>query len=222
MSPKKIHQKLESDIEKGLGKKYVKFTEDSFSWQYLEKPAFDKLVLPKINKKIKILEAGCGNGRIIEYLLNKGIPSKNIVGLDIDDKLLKVAKNNFPLVRFLHKDLSAWKSKEKFDFIICNFVLHYFGPEVTQKILKNFYLSLKSGGLLYFMVPHPIRWVRNDLKQYFKRKIKLVETPWNTKIPYFHKTIADYMNLTIGSGFEIVCIEEPEVSKKAKKKKISI
>lgn len=73
----------------------------------------------------KILDVGCGNGRLIEAFKNKKI---NYLGVDNSKKLIEAAKNNFsPNYEFKEGDiLELDKLPEKdFDYIFSIAVLHH-------------------------------------------------------------------------------------------------
>jgi ubiquinone/menaquinone biosynthesis C-methylase UbiE len=194
-----------------LGKQFANYSYQSYSWKFLELPALDRLLKKHIKKGQKVIDAGCGNGRTINYLVGKGINPKDIVGVDISNQLLSIAKKSFPESTFIKADITSWVTSKKFDLVTCIFVLHYFDIYSFRKTLHNFYSYLKKDGILIYMVPHPIRWTKDNLKTYFKRKKRLINVPWGGNIPYNHKTIGDYVNTTIETGFEILKVDECEV-----------
>jgi SAM-dependent methyltransferase len=72
------------------------------------------------NQPFKILDVGCGGGGANIYWLKKYFPKWKIIGIDIDQKVLKIAKKmnkeiegvEFKKINFLKADF-----KEKFDYI---------------------------------------------------------------------------------------------------------
>ncbi len=209
-----------SDIEKlykEQAAEYSDFANSSFSWLFLEKPLIDKVVNLVSVKKPKFLDAGCGMGRTLKYLLDKKIPEEDIFGVDISDEMLSIAKKNVPQVKTLKSDLTKLKLNEKFDVIICTHVLHYLGEEDFKKTLRNFYKLLKKGGLLFFVITHPVRTTRHNLVEYFKRNWIEDQTPWGTTSPLFLRPVTDIVNETIKAGFTLKTLEEPDVPLVAKK-----
>ncbi|KKQ92339.1 MAG: type 11 methyltransferase [Candidatus Woesebacteria bacterium GW2011_GWB1_39_10] len=202
------------DIEKlykDQAQQYSNFANDSFSWKYLEKPLLDKVLGLSSFKSKNILDAGCGMGRTLKYLLDEGVDKNNITGVDISEDMLKIAKNNVPSVKTLKTDLSKFETKNKFDLILCTHVLHYLDNEDFTKTLKNFYKLLKPKGILLFVVTHPVRTTRHNLAEYFKNDWIVDHTPWSTTSPLFIRTVADMVNETIKAGFRILSVEEPSV-----------
>jgi ubiquinone/menaquinone biosynthesis C-methylase UbiE len=196
---------------------YSSFANDSFSWRYLEKPLLDDVLLSVLTKKIKVLDAGCGMGRTLKYLLDKKIPKENIIGVDISDEMLVIARKNVPGVKTIKSDLTKLEIKDKFDLITCTHVLHYLGEKDFLTTLKNFYKLLKPGGTLFFVITHPVRTTRHNLSEYFKRDWIVDHTPWGTTSPLFLRPVCDIVNETIKAGFTIKSLEEPDVSLVAKK-----
>jgi 2-polyprenyl-3-methyl-5-hydroxy-6-metoxy-1,4-benzoquinol methylase len=98
-----------------------------------------------------ILDAGCGNGRLLEALQNKSI---NYVGIDSSLELLALAQKNYPTHKFIEAELTKLPivnveqfSKEKFNYIFCLAVLqHVPGEELRVQVLKNMHDFLAPGG----------------------------------------------------------------------------
>lgn len=197
--------------------KYSNFANNSFSWHYLEKPLMDIVLSLIPTKNPKILDAGCGVGRTLKYLLNKKIPKENIIGVDISDEMLSISKRNVPQVKTIKSDLTKLKIKNKFDLITCTHVLHYLNTVDFKKTLKIFYRLLKKRGILFFVITHPVRTARYNLTDYFKRDWVVDQTPWGTVSPLFLRPVTDIVNETIKAGFVIKSLEEPNVSLAAKK-----
>jgi trans-aconitate methyltransferase len=199
-------------------KNYINFAGGSYSWKNIEEPALRKLLIDKIKKSTKILDAGCGEGRTIKLSLSLGAMPKNITGIDLSQELLNKVKEEMPEIKTLRVDLSQKNEKigkESFDLIISNMVLDYLDDKRFDSALKNFFGWLKDGGSLVFQLSHPVREVSkiDDLSRYFQRKMWMDETPWGDKTEYNHRPVSDYVNALIRSGFCIETLLEPEIIK---------
>ena len=84
------------------------------------------------NKKIRILDFGCGSMEISKKLQNKKY-IKQIVGSDIFKHKFRTKK-----IVYLEND-KLFKSKKKFDIIFVVDVLHHIGVEEAHKIIKKLY-----------------------------------------------------------------------------------
>ena len=67
-----------------------------------------------------VLDLGCGQG-ILSTKLASLLPSAQIVGLDLSEKMIEIAKNNIsnPRINFLAGDYYSFNPDRKFDLIIC-------------------------------------------------------------------------------------------------------
>ena len=116
---------------------------------YAPRPEQEKFVsfLPKY---ARILDAGCGPGRDCEYFIKQGF---EVVGVDLSDKLLDIAKQRVPQASFYKLDLrSLVFHPNSFDGIwACASLLHLKREEVPA-VLSIFYALLKPTGILFVLV----------------------------------------------------------------------
>lgn len=118
-----------------------------------------KEIWPKIRElaefvpdKSKILDVGCGNGRLLEALTNKQI---NYLGVDNSPALIKIAQTNYPSNNFKVHDLLNLSrlSENNFDYIFCLAVLqHIPGRELRLQALKEMKSKLAPNGQLIISV----------------------------------------------------------------------
>jgi 2-polyprenyl-3-methyl-5-hydroxy-6-metoxy-1,4-benzoquinol methylase len=100
----------------------------------------------------KLLDAGCGNGRLLEVLKDKKI---TYLGIDNSAELIKAAKINFPESEFREADILDLNNvpESNFDHIFCLAVLqHIPSRELRVKFLKNLAARLKPAGNLIVSV----------------------------------------------------------------------
>lgn len=116
---------------------------------------FDQIQKGRITKEMKILDAGCGNGRNLIYLMREGY---QVFGMDH-------SKTYVDNVRFMAKQLTddlpdenfRLESFEKlsfddgqFDFVISSAVLHFAkSDEEFLSWLKELWRVLKVGGIFF-------------------------------------------------------------------------
>ena len=200
-------------------KKYVEFANKSYSWNYFEKPTIAKILGVGINKNTRIIEAGCGEGRLVEYLLSLGAADKNIIGIDLSEYLLSIAEGRYPKVKWIESSIGGEVEgieNDSTDLVTCSMVLNYLDNKQYKNFLRNCSKWLRDGGKILIVIPHPIRMV-SGLDKYFDRIKCNNKTPWGEIVTYYHRTITDYVNEVLDAGFEIKELVEPELSKKIKK-----
>ena len=124
----------------------------------------------RFNKEIKILDIGCGRGKIISPFSEKYQMSNFPVGIDIVDHKNTVRKINFIKINAT-KYLS--KTKEKFDLILFKQSIHFFKFTEIKKILNSSKKILNSNGKIIILALHP---KKNYWPLFKVFKIKLIQS----------------------------------------------
>lgn len=104
-----------------------------------------------INKNAKILDLGCGNGRLYRFLKGHNI---DYTGLDNSSNLIEKASEDFPEAKFITGDMS------ELDFPDCTFnnvfsiasFHHLPGKKLRKKTVNEIHRVLKPGGIAVVMV----------------------------------------------------------------------
>ncbi|NQV09486.1 class I SAM-dependent methyltransferase [Candidatus Woesearchaeota archaeon] len=125
---------------------------NEYAKQYSEY-TFPKLFQYQLNQFVsflngkKVLDAGCGAGRDVEYLTEEKL---DVIGIDISDNMLKEARKRVKGAKFKKMDLLDIKLKPKsFDGVWCSATLLHFRKRDAPKVLKNFHNVLKKDGVVY-------------------------------------------------------------------------
>lgn len=106
-----------------------------------------RLIDAMVARGAKILDAGCGTGRLGGYLAARG---HEVVGVDLDPVLITIAVADHPNAVWLVGDLCArdWNQPE-FDLIVCaGNVLVFLEIQGRGQALKNLASSLSAEGRL--------------------------------------------------------------------------
>lgn len=106
----------------------------------------------------KVLDWGCGNGRFYEIFEKEGV---DYFGIDVSEKLIKIAKNQYPRAKFqVAPAFNLPFPNNFFDKILSIAVFHHIpSEEFRLKCLKEAKRILKPEGLLILMV-----WNLNPFK----------------------------------------------------------
>ena len=129
------------------------------------------------SKKNEILDFGCGEGFIMEQLINWGADQNQLTGVDISEKRIKKAKSRFKSLRFLHVNDKIPFSDDKFTLIVISTVFssiignsnRVFWAQEIDRVLK------KGGAIIFYdmRVNNPFnsktkKISKNELKHLFK------------------------------------------------------
>lgn len=130
---------------------YDSFAKDFSATRQKSWPEFD-LFLPEIKKMDRVLDLGCGNGRLRNELSTELVPQGNYFGFDISEGLLEIARKNNPKDHFFRgtfaQDLPF--GAENFDFIVSIAAFHHLLNEKDQmKCLSECFRILKPGGKIF-------------------------------------------------------------------------
>jgi predicted TPR repeat methyltransferase len=94
------------------------------------------------------LDIGCGSGgRMMRLLVQHGF---GIVGLDISESMLTLAKQKHPEFIFHHADICTWQTQEQFQCIIAwDSIFHVPYDQQEQVLIKLCSMLVKDGILLF-------------------------------------------------------------------------
>ena len=102
----------------------------------------------------KVLDFGCGTGAATPFLL-AGEESMDLLGVDISEPLLEVARRDFGSERARFARLDDIHSSGDFDLAYCNGVFHHIPPVQRLDSLAYIRGMLRPGGLFAFWENNP-------------------------------------------------------------------
>lgn len=112
----------------------------------------DQILKGRISKKDRILDAGCGKGRNLRPFIENKF---DFIGFDPDEERITLLKETYPEDehRFIVSTIESYNASQKFNFIICNAVLHFAENEAQfdQQFAKLADLLTASGILFIRM-----------------------------------------------------------------------
>ena len=132
-----------------------------------------------LKSKRRILDAGCGNGRVTALIRKNSLSESEIVGIDvvpvsIAKKNLKKHKLDQNVLLYQADLMKSLKRLGKFDFIYCQEVLHHTAS--PQKAFRNLCQILTPGGEIAIYVYKKKAPVREFVDDYIRERI--------SKLPY--------------------------------------
>jgi SAM-dependent methyltransferase len=116
----------------------------------------DQILKGRFTKEMKILDAGCGEGRNAAYLIRQGYPifgiDPNEVAIQYCRYLAKSLNPDFDIHRFQYGKLEDIPFHSgAFDAVICSAVLHFASDEDNfWQMISEINRVLKSGGIFWF------------------------------------------------------------------------
>ena len=183
-----------------------------------------KGILPDFKGK-RMLDLGCGYGWHSIYAMVNGASS--VVGIDISQNMLKVAKEKTHFFFFLYicgaiEDMDF--KEESFDIVLSSLAFHYIKDykELIEKINK----VLKPNGILIFTVEHPVFTAYGTQDWYYDNNKEILHFPVDNyyyegkrianflgeDVVKYHRTITTYLNTLLINNFNINQIIEPQPS----------
>ena len=130
----------------------------------------DQILKGRFTKDMKILDAGCGEGRNAVYFINQGY---QVYGIDPNETaiqycryLSKSLRPDFDFHRFQPGQLEEIPfHSQSFDAVICSAVLH-FAKDVDnfRQMVSEIHRILKPGGLFWFRMCTGFGGILNDAK----------------------------------------------------------
>ena len=103
-----------------------------------------RLVDAMLPRGSRVLDAGCGPGRVGGYLASVG---HDVVGVDVDPVLVAAAADDHPGPRWLVGDLAELDLPDRFDVVVCaGNVVTFLAPSTRGEVLRRFRAHLAPGG----------------------------------------------------------------------------
>lgn len=144
---------------------------------------FDIPFYQKFAKGKKVLELGCGTGRVSIPLAKEGV---DITGIDVSDEMLEEAKlkaeNEKLSIDFQNQNIIDFDFEKKFDLILCvhNSFSHVNGLENLRLFFDSAKRNLKENGTFILQVFNPdfYFFTRNPEEKY---PLKTYQDPYSNQ-----------------------------------------
>jgi ubiquinone/menaquinone biosynthesis C-methylase UbiE len=178
-----------------------------------------RALLPDV-RGANVLDLGCGFGWFCRWAKEAG--AAQVTGMDVSENMLARARaeGGAPVITYVNADLeSLTLPPTAFDLVYSSLALHY--VEKLDALMGQVHMALKPGGALVVSVEHPMMtapahavWSADadgrktwPVSCYLEEGAR--ETDWLTKgVIKQHRTMATYLNMLLGFGFDIGRIVE--------------
>ena len=138
---------------KGKGKSNVydpKEGYDLYANQYDKKldflHSFESDILLRMFRNFRgknVLDVGCGTGRLIRLLKDRGAI---VTGADVSEQMIKITAKKFPDIKVVSSDIENLPFEDKsFDVVVAAFVIVHLGS--LQQAFDEVYRVIKDGGI---------------------------------------------------------------------------
>jgi len=146
----------------------------------------------------KILDLGCGTGDLTKKLNDLGV---NVVGVDKSNNMITEARNKYPHIPFLARDVTELGYNVAFDAIFSNATLHW--VKQPKQALHCIYQSLKPGArfVAEFGGKGNVQTITDEIIHQLNEvgmEYKMEQFPW------FYPSIGQYSSLMEEVGFRVI------------------
>lgn len=142
----------------------------------------------------KVLDLGCGNGRLTKELLELGL---DVVGVDSSPQMVEAAAENGVDARLM--DAERLDFHEEFDAVISNAALHWMADQYA--VTRGVWNALKPGGRFVAECGGEgcVRIIREGMKiALIKRNID-----YKARNPFRYPKLGEYTSILENQGFHI-------------------
>ncbi len=198
------------DAYDSMAEAYAAAIEENPRSTYYERPALMGL-LPDVSGR-RVLDAGCGPGVMMEWLLTQGA---RVVGVDVSANMLKLAEQRVGDAAVLHvadlEEPMPFLADSSFDVILSSGTLGYVRDWLA--LFREFSRVLKPGGCVVFSVGHPCsEYTLNETDDYFSTELR--EYTWRglgapIVVPCYRRPLSNMTDPIIRAGFSIERVIEP-------------
>lgn len=155
-------------------------------------------------KPRSVLDLGCGEG-----FLSEPLRAQNIFyhGLDGSAELIRLARNKYGdfFETVSYENLAKWRPSRKFDLAVFNFSLF---EENLAPLLQTVRKLVVPDGRVLIQTLHPSA-LKDDKSGWNIEDFKTMSVPFSGTMRWYGRTLLDWRNLFIESGWILATTTEP-------------
>jgi ubiquinone/menaquinone biosynthesis C-methylase UbiE len=105
-------------------------------------------LLPSTGEISTVIDLACGDGTLLKNILNRKIPNLKLIGVDMSDGELEVAKSQISLspVTFIEANAQSLPlADESADFVFCH--MAFMLMDNVEQVVREIHRCLKPGGI---------------------------------------------------------------------------
>jgi trans-aconitate methyltransferase len=152
------------------------------------------LLSPQENEEI--LDLGCGTGDLTSEIAKFGTKT---LGIDSSPEMIRQAQEKYPHLSFAVEDACRYRSKETFDAVFSNAVLHWI--KEPEKVIKNIWFNLKPKGR--FVAEFGGKGNVALIVQAIEEVLKEAHVEFESRNPWYFPSIGEYSFLLEQNGFRV-------------------
>jgi SAM-dependent methyltransferase len=199
-------REMRQDCEQQYDRESALYDEEGGVYSNIAHRQFIQEFLSLLPPNSRVLDAPCGTGRYLPFLLEKG---HSPLGIDQSLGMLERAKAKFPSVPFEKMGLQDMAFQEEFDGAICMDAMENVPPEEWPAVLQNFHRALKPHGYFYFTAETLENADEKGIQQGYERArqaglpVIYGENP-DEGVYHYHPTRQQVREWSQQAGFEIL------------------
>lgn len=131
-------------------------------------------------RPVSLVDVGCASGALL-YWVSKSLEFSKLVGLDVSEEPLELAKKNVPIAEFDNysvMDMVKSKYQNAFEVGICTGTMSIFHDLAAP--LRNLYSFLKPSGVLYIFAL--VNDFLIDVLSQYRRADRAASEPWQSAL----------------------------------------
>lgn len=175
-----------------------------------QKMAAEALSLIHLEGTERVLDVGCGNGKITAEIAAR-VPEGIVLGVDVSEEMIAFASSHVgstirPNLRFEVADARRLPFHEEFDLIVSFNALHWI-PEQAQA-LDSIHSAMRLGGAAQLrLVPKGERKSLEDVIEETRKSPRWSQFFEEFRDPYLHLTAEEYAGLAEQKGLRVCALQ---------------